>query len=65
MPEVEQCREQLPRMRAGLAVGYPHPGPLPEGEGEKWYALLSSRVSIITMRRAVGRDRCGFLRRTG
>ena len=55
-------QEQLPRMRAGFAVVCPHPGPrqplpallyllhpcsrLPEGEGEKRYALFSGRVSI-------------------
>ena len=36
-------QEQLPRMRAGFAVVCPLP--LPEGEGEKRYALFSGRVS--------------------
>ena len=34
MSEVEQCREQCLRMRAGFAVVCPHLDPLPKGEGE-------------------------------
>jgi hypothetical protein len=32
-------------MRAGFAVVCPHPDPLPEGEGEKLYALFVGRIS--------------------
>ena len=38
-------QEQLPGMRVGFDVVFPHPGPLPEGEGEKRDALFSGRVS--------------------
>jgi hypothetical protein len=45
MQEVEQRRERLPRMRAAFAVVCPHPGPLPQGEGEKRCALFGDRIS--------------------
>jgi len=33
------------KMRAGFTAVFPHPGPLPEGEGEKQYALFDGRIS--------------------
>jgi hypothetical protein len=36
------------RMRAGFAVVCPHPDPLPEGGGEKLYALFVGRISNST-----------------
>ena len=41
MPEVEQCREQLPRMRAGLALSPLTPA-LSRREREKNYTLNPS-----------------------
>jgi hypothetical protein len=34
-------------MRAGFTAVCPHPGPLPEGEGEKQYALFGGRISNL------------------
>ena len=51
------------RMRAGITVLCPHPGPLPEGEGEKQYALFTGLLSIIgfslrSLRNIHGRIEC-------
>ncbi len=52
-------QEQLPRMRAGFVVVCPHPGPLPQGEGEKRYALFSGRVSKCS---PINKPGCTLLR---
>ena len=35
------------RMRAGFTVACPHPIPLPQGEGEKQYALFDGWISML------------------
>ena len=36
-------------MRASFTAVCPHPDPLPQGEGEKQYALFGGRISILPM----------------
>jgi hypothetical protein len=57
MQEVERRREQPPSgcrgQRAGFCRVCPHPGPLPQGEGEKQRALFNGRISNAALTSAL------------